>query len=91
MTRPATDCFVHPVTGELIEATTDALKQAHRDGHEERSRIRLALAPIQAELALRAGPATLPARRYRTDMQAKVAECPRCGGHSLVDESAGAA
>lgn len=71
--------FIDPLTGELREATTDALKAARHTAYDEIGRIKAALAPIQHELAERAGPATLPARRYRSDLQAATACCPRCG------------
>lgn len=75
----ATGIFAHPLTGELLEATDQNLRDARRAGHDERSRILLALAPIQAELADRAGPAVLPERRYRSPLQETVAACGRCG------------
>ncbi len=73
--------FCHPVSGELLQATTDALKEARRNGWDEISRLKVALQPIQTELAERAGPVTLPARRFRTDTQNATAACPRCGGN----------
>lgn len=78
--------FIHPTSGEWLNATDDALKAARRDGYNEISRVKAALLPIQAELAERAGPATLPARRGRTALQDAVSFCPRCGGEFVCPE-----
>ncbi|HXK40222.1 MAG TPA: hypothetical protein VJ837_05305 [Candidatus Paceibacterota bacterium] len=44
--------------------------------------------PLREALAEAVPPAALPSRRNRTDKQALIARCPRCGGR-LEDESQG--
>ena len=44
---------------------------------------------LEREMAARFPAPEMPAPRFRTDTQAKVARCPRCGG-SLKEEEGGA-
>jgi len=72
------DGFVHPTSGEILEtkAEFDAAVAALEI---ELSLIYRALHPLREERAQRFEAAVLPAPRYRTSTQEKVARCPRCG------------
>lgn len=83
--KPQQFLAVNPLTGapinseqEAIAAAREAdayvgaeLGKAYRQLDEVRERLRV----LQAELPA----AALPKPRYRSDVQAKVARCPRCG------------
>lgn len=75
------DCFVHPVTGEWIDAIEPRLAEAAKETDEELGRIYRALLPIRERLAELRGPAVLPRPSRQTDKQRRVSACPRCGGH----------
>lgn len=70
--------FVHPTTGEVLEtkAEFDAAVAALEI---ELGLIYRALHPLREARAERFEAAELPAPRYRTTTQEKVARCPRCG------------
>lgn len=74
--------IVHPLTGEVLGDDLDALVQAEQivdrylRGLSRHYGFRGALRERIAELR---GPAKLPSRRYRTDKQQRVSQCPRCG------------
>lgn len=69
----------HPETGEALE-TVEEIKAA-LSALEERMaplyRVRRLLREEYAELT---ETADMPAARYRTEKQERVARCPRCGG-----------
>lgn len=56
-----------------LKAELDALE-------EELQAVYRRLWPLRAAYAEAAPPAALPSRRNRTDKQALIARCPRCGG-----------
>lgn len=70
--------FAHPETGQLLECRQDF--QDALDEVEERMKPYYRLRrTLQAALAEHFAGAELPAPRYRTLTQEKVARCPRCG------------
>ena len=76
--------FPHPETGELLDSRED-FDRALADLTEQMMpfyRVRRALVAARAE---RFDVPDMPAPRYRTVAQEKVAHCPRCGGR-LEDE-----
>lgn len=77
MGQDVTD-YIHPITGEVL-ATEDEWRAAIRTLEERLSEVYRDLWPLREKYAERFPPAELPARRYRTDTQEKVARCPRCG------------
>lgn len=82
--------FVHPTTGEVLEtkAEFDAAVTALEI---ELGVIYRALLPLRQERAERFEAADMPAVRYRSPTQEKIARCPRCGskikGDMIVDTS----
>lgn len=81
-----TEPIVKPTTGEVLPDTLDALTEHERvvDGflrrlgahYSYRSRLRERIAELR-------GPAVLPRPRHRSDRQAAVAACPRCGASAF--------
>jgi hypothetical protein len=67
-----------PLRAELEQAETE-LQMAYRK-----------VWPLREAYAEVTPPAALPSRRSRTDKQALIARCPRCGG-KIPEESEGAA
>lgn len=75
--------IVNPSTGQILPDALDPLVEAERlvdaylrrqgAHYDYRRRLRERIAELR-------GPAELPKRRFRTDRQARVAACPRCGG-----------
>lgn len=78
MSEPLCD----PLTGEVVPDDLAALEEAERavdaflrslgPRYDFRRSLRERIADLR-------GPAELPAARYRTDKQARVSVCPRCG------------
>jgi hypothetical protein len=73
------DPLVHPLTGEIVPevlpALVDAEKAVDRDARKLygfRSELRKTIAELR-------GVAVLPPRHRRTEVQRRVASCPRCG------------
>lgn len=74
--------IVHPVTGEVLpdeleelvraEAIVDEYLRAQWPHYSFRRRLRERIAELRDK-------AVLPHRSLRTDVQARVAACPRCG------------
>lgn len=75
--------LANPLTGLVIadnlsaleaeEAKIDTLLRGYSPLYEYRNNLRLRMAELR-------GPAELPRPRFRSDRQARVAACPRCGG-----------
>jgi hypothetical protein len=69
-------------TGEILDGDLATLVEAERrvdavlrslgPQYDDRRKLRERIAELR-------GPAELPRPRYRTDKQARVSECPRCG------------
>lgn len=82
MAEQTVERIAHPLTGEVLTDDLDALVRAeaivsrYLRTQAKHYRFRADLLKRIAELR---GPAELPRRRFRTDKQMKVAECPRCG------------
>ena len=72
------NAFPHPETGELLE-TKDQFIDAINEVELRMSPLWIVRRQIREAYADRFDP-YLPARRNRTDKQARVASCPRCGG-----------
>lgn len=74
--------IVNPITGEVVPDELEDLQRAERnvDGFlrslHDHYEFRLAL---RQRIAEKRGPAELPKPRLRTDKQARVSVCPRCG------------
>lgn len=76
------DPIAHPITGEILpddiktlqaaEETVDRYLRRLSPHYRFRAELRERIAELQ-------GPALLPKPRARTDRQARVAACPRCG------------
>jgi hypothetical protein len=75
--------FPHPETGELLE-TKDEFIDAMNEIDLRMSPMWLTRKQLREAFAERFDP-YLPTPRNRTDKQARVARCPRCGGR-LEDE-----
>ena len=59
---------------------TEDLKAALEEAEAELQAAYRKVWPLREALAEVTPPAALPARRNRTDKQALIARCPRCGG-----------
>jgi hypothetical protein len=76
------DPCVHPRTGEVVGTTLTELIEAERvidlelRGNAPLYRFR---DDLRGRIAEARGPAVLPPRGRRTDVQRRVAACPRCG------------
>jgi hypothetical protein len=74
----------HPFTGELIEPDDlEALEQAEADLSKYLSGFGVYYGvrrDLRAAIAAKRKMAKLPPPRYRSDVQQRVSECPRCGG-----------
>ena len=70
--------FVHPTSGEILETRAE-FDAAIAELEIELGLIYRALYPLREARAERFETAKLPAPRYRTGVQEKVARCPRCG------------
>ncbi len=74
--------IAHPLTGEVLPDDLDALERAevivdnYLRTQAKHYKFRAAL---RAEIARQRGKAELPRPRWRSEVQQKVAECPRCG------------
>jgi hypothetical protein len=71
--------FVHPVTGEFLEATRENLERADRETRDAIGRLYRALDPLLPALAELRGPVKVPRRRDRTEVQERAVRCPACG------------
>lgn len=80
-----TGAFIHPVTGKWTEATVANLRAAERETRDRIGALHRALEPVREGLA--AVPVELPDPTARTEVQKRVARCPRCNGR-LPDEAA---
>jgi hypothetical protein len=58
----------------------DAIKSALEEAEAELQACYRKVWPLREAYAEAVPPAALPARRSRTDKQALIARCPRCGG-----------
>lgn len=70
--------FVHPETGEVL-ATAEEWQAALSAVEEKLAPLYRVRRALREEYAERFEP-VLPAPRYRSQVQEKVARCPRCGG-----------
>jgi hypothetical protein len=70
--------FPHPETGVLLD-TKDEFIEAMNEIDLRMSPMYVVRRQIREEFARRFDP-YLPGRRSRSDKQARVAQCPRCGG-----------
>ena len=77
------DLFVHPLTGELLEADEDSLQAAVTAAGKEIGRLARARDVLLGPLADIRGPVELPPPRWRTPTQQKV--CPKCRREQVVD------
>jgi len=77
MTEPSPSEFRHPETGELL-ATAEQWQAALRMLEERLAPHFRLRRTLREEYAERFEP-VLPAARYRSPTQEKVARCPRCG------------
>jgi hypothetical protein len=77
--RGLVEGFVHPVTGELLEADQVTLAAAQAETEATIGRLYRALDPIRERLGELRGPAVLPRPSRRTDKQRDVSRCPSCG------------
>jgi PHP family Zn ribbon phosphoesterase len=59
---------------------TEHLRAALESKEEELRALYRELWPLREAYAAVTAPAALPSRRNRTDKQALIARCPRCGG-----------
>ena len=80
MTTDAPRLVLHPETGREV--------QTHEEFLEAIQWVEGRLAPLykvrrhlREEMAERYPPPEMPQARYRTDKQAAIARCPRCGGN----------
>lgn len=64
------------------------IKAALEKAEAELQSVYRKLWPLREAYAEHFPPAELPARRYRSDTQEKVARCPRCGGRLESEEAA---
>ena len=71
------EAFVHPETGEVLQL--DELRRRIANIDDGLSQYYRELRILRVALAERTDPAALPVRRARTDKQAAVTRCPRCG------------
>jgi len=76
--------FVHPTSGEVLETRAE-FDAAIAELEIELGLIYRALSPLRAARAEKFDPPDMPAVRFRSSAQEKVARCPRCGGR-LNDE-----
>jgi hypothetical protein len=76
--------FPHPETGELL-STKDEFIDAMNEVDLRMSPLWIVRRQLREEFSTRFDP-YLPTRRSRTDKQARVARCPRCGGR--LDDAA---
>ncbi len=72
------DLFVHPLTGELLEADIVSLQSAVDAAGREIGRLARARDVLLGPLADLRGPYELPDGIKRTDKQTRIARCPRC-------------
>lgn len=70
--------YIHPDTGELL-ATHEEWLAALTALEEKLAPIYRVRRDLREAYAERFPTPELPRRRYRTDIQEKVARCPRCG------------
>ena len=73
-----TPLFVHPLTGELLEATLESLEAATNAASKEIGRLYRARDVLLPSLAELRGPYELPDATKRTEKQTRIARCPRC-------------
>jgi hypothetical protein len=66
---------------------SEDLKAALEEAEAELAAVYRRLWPLREQYAETFPPAELPARRNRTDKQALVARCPRCGGRIESEEA----
>lgn len=70
--------FIHPETGEVL-ATSEQWQAALSAVEEKLAPLYRVRRALREEYAERFEP-VLPAPRYRSQVQDRVARCPRCGG-----------
>lgn len=81
--------FVHPTTGEVIETKAE-FDAAIAALEIELGVIYRALSPLREARADKFETTHMPAVRYRTSTQEKVARCPRCGSkldRDMIEDS----
>jgi hypothetical protein len=77
--------FAHPETGEVL-ATVEDWQAALRALEERMAPLFRVRRTLREEYAERFEP-VLPAARYRSPTQEKVARCPRCGQELALPEN----
>ena len=70
----------------MSESPSD-LKAALDEAEAELQAVYRKLWPLREAYAESVPPAALPSRRNRTDKQALIARCPRCGGRIQMEEA----
>jgi len=83
MTEPSPSEFVHPETGEVLE-TREEFQAALAELDARLTPVYRLMRPIREEYAERFE-VVLPPVRSRTQIQEKVARCPRCGSRYVTD------
>lgn len=76
---------VHPLTGEVLPDDVGALLEAERlvDRYlRAQARHYAFRGDLRERIAELDGPAVLPRPRWRSNVQQRVSECPRCGAKS---------
>ena len=66
---------------------SEDIKQALDEAEAELQAAYRKVWPLREAYAQAVPPAALPSRRERTDKQALVARCPRCGGGLEIEEA----
>ena len=69
-------------------SSPEELKAALDEAEAELQAVYRKLWPLREAYAEAVPPAALPSRRNRTDKQALIARCPRCGGRLESEEAA---
>jgi hypothetical protein len=72
---------------ERMFPSTEELKAALDEAEAELQAVYRKLWPLREAYAEAVPPAALPSRRNRTDKQALIARCPRCGGQLEREEA----
>ncbi len=81
-----TPLFVHPLTGELLEATLESLEAATNAASKEIGRLYRARDVLLPSLAELRGPYLIPPPAMRTEKQNRIARCPKCTERLSLDD-----
>jgi hypothetical protein len=76
----------HPATGEVLESQED-FQRALRELEQQMEPFYKVRRALRAGMADAWEPAAMPEPRYRTETQARVMRCPRCGGKLEREEA----